>query len=80
MIDWKEYITTDENILVGKPIIKETRLSVEFILERLANGWTEEEILENYPRLSKNAIKAIYAYTYECMRDGLLFFSKEQRA
>lgn len=80
MIDWKEYITTDENILVGKPIIKETRLSVEFILERLANGWTEEEILENYPRLSKEAIQAIYAYTYECMRDGLLLVRKEQRA
>ena len=80
MIDWKEYITTDENILAGKPIIKDTRLSVEFILERLANGWAEEEILENYPRLSKEAIQAIYAYTYECMRDGLLLVRKEQRA
>jgi uncharacterized protein (DUF433 family) len=80
MIDWKEYITTDENILAGKPIIKDTRLSVEFILERLANGWGEEDILENYPRLSKEAIQAIYAYTYECMRDGLLLVRKEQRA
>jgi uncharacterized protein (DUF433 family) len=80
MIDWKEYITTDENILAGKPIIKDTRLSVEFILERLANGWAEEDILENYPRLSKEAIQAIYAYTYECMRDGLLLVRKEQRA
>lgn len=80
MIDWKKYITTDENILAGKPIIKDTRLSVEFILERLANGWAEGEILENYPRLSKEAIQAIYAYTYECMRDGLLLVRKEQRA
>jgi uncharacterized protein (DUF433 family) len=80
MIDWKEYITTDENVLAGKPIIKDTRLSVEFILERLANGWAEEDILENYPRLSKEAIQAIYAYTYECMRDGLLLVRKEQRA
>jgi uncharacterized protein (DUF433 family) len=63
-----------------KPIIKDTRLSVEFILERLANGWAEEDILENYPRLSKEAIQAIYAYTYECMRDGLLLVRKEQRA
>ncbi len=80
MIDWKEYITTDENILAGKPVIKDTRLSVEFILERLANGWAEEDILENYPRLSKEAIQAIYAYTYECMRDGLLLIRKDQRA
>ena len=48
MLDWKEHITTDEAILNGKPIISGTRLSVEFILERLANGWTEAEILENY--------------------------------
>ena len=37
MINWKEYITSNEDVLGGKLIIKETRLSVEFILERLAN-------------------------------------------
>lgn len=77
MINWKEHITSNEDVLGGKPIIKETRLSVEFILERLANGWSEAEILENYPRLSKETIMAVYAYTYECMRDGLLFFSEK---
>jgi uncharacterized protein (DUF433 family) len=66
--------------LAGKPIIKDTRLSVEFILEKLANGWAEEDILENYSRLSKEAIQAIFAYTYECMRDGLSLVRKEQRA
>lgn len=80
MIDWREYITTDEAILNGKPIIKETRLSVEFILERLANGWTEAEILENYPNLKIESIRAVYSYTYDCMKDGLLFLRQEQRA
>ena len=80
MLDWREYITTDEAILNGKPIIKETRLSVEFILERLANGWTEAEILENYPNLKIESIRAVHAYTYNCMKDGLLFLRKEQRA
>ena len=80
MINWKEHIVTDEEILKGKPIIKGTRISVEFILERLANGWTEDEILENYPSLVSEAIKAVYAYTYDCLKDGLFFISTEQRA
>ncbi len=71
MINWKEYITSNEDVLGGKLIIKETRLSVEFILERLANDWSEDEILENYPRLSKEAIMAVHSYACECMRDDL---------
>ena len=73
MRNWQEHIVTDPKILLGKPIIKDTRISVEFILERLATGWTEAEILENYPRLSKESIKAVFAYSLECMKDGLLF-------
>jgi len=73
MIDWQDRIHSDPGILLGKPVVKGTRLSVEFILERLANGWTEQEVLDNYPRLMKEDIQAIFAYTYECMRDGLLF-------
>lgn len=80
MINWKEYITSDANVLQGKPIIKNTRLSVEFILERLANEWTEEEILENYPNLTSASLKAVYSYVYDCMKDGLLFMPKEIRA
>ena len=76
MVNWQEHITSDKNILQGKPIIKHTRLSVEFILERLASGWTEKEIIENFPRLTKEDIKAIYGYVYDCMKDGLLFIPK----
>ncbi|MEM6877150.1 MAG: DUF433 domain-containing protein [Bacteroidota bacterium] len=72
MIDWKNHIGTDRDVLAGKPIIKGTRLSVEFVLERLASGWSENEVLANYPRLTSEDIKAIHAFTYECMRDGLL--------
>ena len=80
MINWQIYITTDKDILQGKPIIKNTRLSVEFILERLATGWTEEEIIENYPSLTEESLKAVYSYVYDCMKDGLLFMPKEIRA
>jgi uncharacterized protein (DUF433 family) len=53
-MDWKGHIISDKKILLGKPTIKGTRISVEFILERLADGWTEEKILESYPHLKKN--------------------------
>ena len=80
MINWQRHITTNKGILQGKPIIKNTRLSVEFILERLATGWTEEEIIENYPSLTEESLKAVYSYVYDCMKDGLLFMPKEIRA
>ncbi len=73
MINWKDYIVSNKEVLLGKPTIKNTRLSVEFILKLYASGWTEEQILENYPRLTKEALQAVFAYSYECMQDGLLF-------
>ncbi len=53
-MDWKGHIISDKNILLGKPTIKGTRISVEFILERLADGWSEEKILDSYPPSQKN--------------------------
>ena len=61
-IDWKNRITVDPHILVGKPIIKGTRIAVEFILDLLANGWTVESILKNYPQLKKEDITAVLKY------------------
>ena len=71
-MNWQNYIVSDKNILLGKPTIHGTRLSVEFIIERLANGWTEEQLLENYPRLSREALKAVFAYIHYCLQDGLM--------
>ena len=62
-MNWKDYIHSDPEILAGKPIIKGTRLSVVFILELFAKGWSEEEILENYPSLTPEHINAIYSFT-----------------
>jgi len=61
-MDWKERIIVDPNILVGKPVVKGTRLAVEFIVDLLAQGWSEEEILRNYPGLSSDDIKACLRY------------------
>ena len=70
---WREHIVTNNNILVGKPIIKGTRLSVEHIIALMASGWSEQQILENYPRLTKENLQAIFVYIQECLKDGLMY-------
>ena len=72
-MNWKEYIITNDKILLGKPVIKDTRLSVEHLINLLADGWTEKQLLENYPRLDKTKIQAVFLYIKECMKDGLMF-------
>lgn len=70
---WQEYIVSDKEVLLGKPTIKGTRISIEHIVGLLAQGWTEDEILENFPRLTKESLQAVFAYIHECIHDGLLF-------
>lgn len=57
-----EQIAFKPNILGGKPIIKGTRITVDFILELFASGMREEEILKEYPQLTKAAIRAALEY------------------
>jgi uncharacterized protein (DUF433 family) len=66
---WQDHIQTDPSVLAGKPIIKGTRLSVDFLLDLLAEGWTETQILENYPQLSSEALQAVFALSAEIMRE-----------
>jgi len=67
-MDWKERIVIDPGILVGKPIIKGTRLAVEFIIDLMAQGWAEEDILRNYPGITRQDIQACLAYASEILR------------
>lgn len=62
-MNWDTYITSDKNILLGKPIIKGTRISVELILELLSEGWTEQMIYESYPSITAAHIEAVLAYS-----------------
>jgi len=68
-INWKEHIIADPEVLTGKPVIKGTRLSVEFILGLLAEGWDEKKILENYPQIDGSDLQAIFSYASECLKD-----------
>jgi uncharacterized protein (DUF433 family) len=72
-MNWQHFIVSDKEILLGKPVIKGTRLSVEHIVGLLAQGWNENQILANYPRLTKESLQAIFLYLQECIHDGLLF-------
>ncbi len=61
-MSWQERIVINPEILVGKPTIKGTRLAVEFIIDLLAEGWNEAEILKNYPGLTTEDIQACLSY------------------
>jgi uncharacterized protein (DUF433 family) len=64
-MDWHDHIVIDPKILVGKPVVKGTRLAVEFVVELLANGWTTQQILEKYDQLTPDDIHACLAYAAE---------------
>ena len=72
-INWKRYIHSNPDILVGKPVVRGTRLSVEFLLGLMAKGWSEKQILKNYPNLSADKPQAVFAFATECMREEALF-------
>lgn len=72
-VDWKKFIHSDPDILLGKPVVKGTRLSVEFILGLFSNGWTEQQVLENYPTLTKESLLAVFAFATDCMREESLY-------
>jgi len=77
---WQEHIVSDKGVLIGKPVIKGTRISVEFVIGLLAQEWTENQIIENYPRLTKESLKAVFSYLQECIHDGLLFTPSKKTA
>jgi uncharacterized protein (DUF433 family) len=66
---WRDRIVTDPEILVGKPTIKGTRISVELILGWLAQGWSHEQIIESYPHITHDDILAVLAFAADLMRE-----------
>lgn len=62
---WRDRIVADPNVLAGKPVIKGTRIAVEFVLELLAEHWTHADILRNYPHLSEEDIQAVLFHAVE---------------
>jgi uncharacterized protein (DUF433 family) len=74
MSEWQKRITVDPEIMVGKPVIRGTRIPVELIVRMLGQGISEEEILADYPRLQSEDIRAALTYatkTFEHCRAAL---------
>jgi uncharacterized protein (DUF433 family) len=71
--DWQERIVVDSKVLVGKPVIKGTRLSVEFILDLLANDWTIKQILDEYPQLEREDVMAVLKYAAEMVKEEKVY-------
>ncbi|MEQ8240920.1 DUF433 domain-containing protein [Marinoscillum sp.] len=72
-MEWREHVISDSKVLLGKPTVKGTRVSVEHIIGLLAQGWTDQQILENYPRLTNESLQAVFCYIQDCLKDGLLY-------
>ncbi len=67
-MNWQDRIVADADVLAGKPVVRGTRLAVEFIIVLLAQGWSEADILENYPGLSTQDIRACLHYANDVVR------------
>lgn len=73
MLDYRQYITSNPKVLFGKPAIKDTRIPVELILDELAGGMSIDEILEEYPRLTREAIYAALAFAADTLRREVVY-------
>ncbi|RMH95862.1 MAG: DUF433 domain-containing protein [Calditrichaeota bacterium] len=69
----ENWIQSDPAIMMGKPVIRNTRITVELILEKLAAGETIEQILEAHPRLTREAVLAAIAFAAEALRADVIY-------
>jgi len=72
-MNWHDRITVDPKVLVDKPVITGTRIAVKLLIDLLAEAWTHEQILSNYPQLKDEDIRAALAYAAEVMKDQRVY-------
>lgn len=70
---YKNLIISNPSIMMGKPVIAGTRITVEYILEKLAAGETTEQILEAHPRLTREALQAALEFAAEALRADVIY-------
>ena len=68
MLDWSQHIESNPAILYGKPVIKNTRVPADLILEKLSAGETIDELLEAYPRVTREDIFAVLAFASDVIK------------
>lgn len=72
-MDWRQRIVIDPDILVGKPVIKGTRISVELIIDLMARGYSKDQILEQYDHITADDLQACLAYASETLRSERVY-------
>jgi uncharacterized protein (DUF433 family) len=72
-MSWQDRINVDPKILVGKPVVKGTRIAVELVLDLMAKGWTQEQVLDSYPNLTAEDIRACLAYASEVLHSERVY-------
>lgn len=72
-MDWHDRVTVDADVLVGKPVIKGTRIAVEFVIDLLARGYTPQQIITQYDDLTLDDIQACLAYAAEVLRSEKVY-------
>ena len=74
---WKDRIAIDPKVLVGKPVIKGTRIAVEFVIDLLARGWTLEQILREYDHLTAEDVQACLAYASDMLKSERVYLTPD---
>jgi len=69
----EKLIVSDPAVMMGKPVIKGTRITVELVLEKLAAGETVEQLLEAHPRLTREGIQAALSFAAETLRSDVVY-------
>lgn len=72
-MNWRDRIIVDPKVLAGKPVVKDTRIAVEFVVELLGRGWTVEQILREYDHLTPEDIQACLAYAGEVLKSERVY-------
>lgn len=65
---WRDHIETNPDVLSGKPVVKDTRIAVEFVVDLLAQGWTTDDLLDQYPALTREDVRACLHYASEILK------------
>jgi len=72
-VELRDRIAIDPKVLVGKPVVAGTRISVEFVVDLLASGWSHQQILASYPHLSEQDILACLQYAGELLHSERVY-------
>jgi uncharacterized protein (DUF433 family) len=73
MIEWRTHIESKPTVMYGKPVIKNTRIPADLILEKLSEGETIDDLLEAYPRITKEDIFAVLAFAADTIKNEVVY-------